>query len=191
VGGKMIRNRFSIIFNVLVDFLDALRNSILTLLFSLSLAGGLSIELSILLRKLNLKEIVALLSNLPFNSVELSLMLSSPILLIVTLLKLPRIKKRFKVSIISLSMILVVFAVYIIFYFKNIGPFKVDISIWLSLILFYLSFNIIYIVIELLLYLYNRMYGWLVDTNTTVEPAKLTLIWTIIAFILGLFISKK
>ena len=53
----MIRNRFSIIFNVLVDFLDALRNSILTLLFSLSLAGGLSIELSILLRKLNLKEI--------------------------------------------------------------------------------------------------------------------------------------
>jgi len=187
----MIRNRFSIIFNVLVDFLDALRNSILTLLFSLSLAGGLSIELSILLRKLNLKEIVALLSNLPFNSVELSLMLSSPILLIVTLLKLPRIKKRFKVSIISLSMILVVFAVYIIFYFKNIGPFKVDISIWLSLILFYLSFNIIYIVIELLLYLYNRMYGWLVDTNTTVEPAKLTLIWTIIAFILGLFISKK
>ena len=191
MGGKRIRNRFSIIFNVLVDFLDALRNSILTLLFSLSLAGGLSIELSILLRKLNLKEIVALLSNLPFNSVELSLMLSSPILLIVTLLKLPRIKKRFKVSIISLSMILVVFAVYIIFYFKNIGPFKVDISIWLSLILFYLSFNIIYIVIELLLYLYNRMYGWLVDTNTTVEPAKLTLIWTIIAFILGLFISKK
>lgn len=187
----MIRNMFSIIFNVLVDFLDALRNSILTLLFSLSLAGGLSIELSILLRKLNLKEIVALLSNLPFNSVELSLILGSPILLIVALLKLPRIKKRFKVSIISLSMILVVFAVYIIFYFKNIGQFKVDISIWLSLILFYLSFNIIYIVIELLLYLYKRMYGWLIDTNTTVEPAKLTLIWTIIAFILGIFISKK
>ena len=187
----MIRNMFSIIFNVLVDFLDALRNSILTLLFSLSLAGGLSIELSILLRKLNLKEIVALLSNLPFNSVELSVIIISPVLLFVSLLKLPRIKKRFKVSIASLSLILFVFVFYIIFYLGILEQNEIEVSNLFSLILFYLSFNIVYIIIELILYLYKQMYSWLLDTNTTVEPAKLTLIWTIIAFILGIFISKK
>ena len=172
-------------------FFIGIKNNFLTLLFSLSLAGGLSIELSIFLRELSLEEIKTFLSNLPFNSVELSVIIISPVLLFVSLLKLPRIKKRFKVSIASLSLILFVFVFYIIFYLGILEQNEIEESNLFSLILFYLSFNIVYIIIELILYLYKQMYSWLLDTNTTVEPAKLTLIWTIIAFILGIFISKK
>jgi|GEM_PF-71748 len=172
-------------------FLFGIKSNFLTILFSLSLAGGLSIELSIFLRGLSLEEIKIFLSNLPFNSVELSVIIISPVLLFVSLLKLPRIKKRFKVSIASLSLISLVSVFYIIFNLGILGQNEIEISNLFSLILFYLSFNVVYIIIELILYLYKQMYSWLLDTNTTVEPAKLTLIWTIIAFILGIFISKK
>lgn len=83
------------------------------------------------------------------------------------------------------------FVFYIIFYLRILEQTEIEVSNLFSLILFYLSFNIVYIIIELILYLYKQMYSWLLDTNTTIEPAKLTLIWTIIAFILGIFISKK
>lgn len=193
---KRIFRRYKIIFcryisRYISRFSIGIKNNFLTLLFSLSLAGGLSIELSIFLRELNLEEIKTFLSNLPFNSVELSVIIISPVLLFVSLLKLPRIKKRFKVSIASLSFILFVFVFYIIFCLRILGQNEIEVSNLFSLILFYLSFNIVYIIIELILYLYKQMYSWLLDTNTTIEPAKLTLIWTIIAFILGMFISKK
>lgn len=186
-----IMNLLRIFRGYISGFFIGIKSNFLTILFSLSLAGGLSIELSIFLRESSLEEIKIFLSNLPFNSVELSVIIISPVLLFVSLLKLPRIKKRFKVSIASLSLILFVFVFYIIFNLGILGQNEIEISNLFSLILFYLSFNIVYIIIELILYLYKQMYSWLLDTNTTVEPAKLTLIWTIIAFILGIFISKK
>ncbi|WP_165329531.1 hypothetical protein ACFSN5_07735 [Streptococcus tangpeifui] len=188
---RMIKNCFNTMLSWSINFLNGLRNNILTLLFSISLGGGLSLELSVLLRKLNLNHMKTLIFTLPFNSVELSTIIVAPVLLIIAFLKLPKIKKRFKVSIVSLSMILVVFGIYTIIYLNNTEHNKISVGNSLSILLIYLCFKIIYIIIELLLYLYKRMYDWLLDTNSTVEPAKLTLIWTIIAFILGIFISKK
>ena len=182
-------NRLKIFFESLKIFFESLRNNILTLLFSISLAGGISVELSIILRKLKLDVLKDYINHLPFNMIEIIILILTPILLLTTFLKLPKIKKRFKVSIVSLSIILIILGIYTLVFLNS---YKVmTISNLLSLILFYLFFNIVYIIIELLFYLYNRIYNWLLDKNSTVEPAKLTLIWTVIAFILGMFISKK
>lgn len=175
--------------NRLKIFFESIRNNILTLLFSISLAGGISIELSIILRKLKLDVLKDFINHLPFNMIEIIILFLTPVLLLTTFLILPKIKKRFKVSIVSLSIILIILGIYTLIFLNSCKV--MTISNLLSLILFYLCFNIIYIIIELLLYLYNRIYNWLLDKNSTVEPAKLTLIWTIIAFILGIFISKK
>ena len=176
-------------FESLKIFFESLRNNILTLLFSISLAGGISVELSIILRKLKLDVLKDSINHLPFNMIEIIILILTPILLLTTFLKLPKIKKRFKVSIVSLSIILIILGIYTLVFLNS---YKVmTISNLLSLILFYLCFNIVYIIIELLFYLYNRIYNWLLDKNSTVEPAKLTLVWTVIAFILGMFISKK
>ena len=175
--------------NRLKVFFESLRNNILTILFSISLAGGISVKLSIILRKLKLDVLKDSINHLPFNMIEIIILILTPILLLTTFLKLPKIKKRFKVSIVSLSIILIILGIYTLIFLNS---YKVmTISNLLSLILFYLCFNIVYIIIELLFYLYNRIYNWLLDKNSTVEPAKLTLIWTVIAFILGMFISKK
>ena len=175
--------------NRLKVFFKSLRNNILTLLFSISLAGGISIELSIILRKLKLDVLKDSINHLPFNMIEIIILILTPILLLTSFLKLPKIKKRFKVSIVSLSIILIILGIYTLIFLNSSKVMAI--SNLLSLILFYLCFNIIFIIIELLFYLYNRIYSWLLDKNSTVEPAKLTLIWTVIAFILGMFISKK
>ena len=186
---KIFFESLKIFFESLKIFFESLRNNILTLLFSISLAGGFSVELSIILRKLKLDVLKDSINHLPFNMIEIIILILTPILLLTTFLKLPKIKKRFKVSIVSLSIILIILGIYTLVFLNS---YKVmTISNLLSLILFYLCFNIVYIIIELLFYLYNRIYNWLLDKNSTVEPAKLTLIWTVIAFILGMFISKK
>ena len=186
---KIFFESLKIFFESLKIFFESLRNNILTLLFSISLAGGISVELSIILRKLKLDVLKDYINHLPFNMIEIIILILTPILLLTTFLKLPKIKKRFKVSIVSLSIILIILGIYTLVFLNS---YKVmTISNLLSLILFYLCFNIVYIIIELLFYLYNRIYNWLLDKNSTVEPAKLTLIWTVIAFILGMFISKK
>ena len=186
---KKFFESLKIFFESLKIFFESLRNNILTLLFSISLAGGISVELSIILRKLKLDVLKDSINHLPFNMIEIIILILTPILLLTTFLKLPKIKKRFKVSIVSLSIILIILGIYTLVFLNS---YKVmTISNLLSLILFYLCFNIVYIIIELLFYLYNRIYNWLLDKNSTVEPAKLTLVWTVIAFILGMFISKK
>ena len=92
---KIFFESLKIFFESLKIFFESLRNNILTLLFSISLAGGISVELSIILRKLKLDVLKDYINHLPFNMIEIIILILTPILLLTTFLKLPKIKKRF------------------------------------------------------------------------------------------------